>query len=118
MNTAEAMNTAELTLAKVWERGGPLMWGLAGLSVIALAVVLYLLFAQRREALAPRALISDVFSRLQAKDYGETRRLCERRPCAFATLVLAMGILVFVMLSAHFFRNSVFWLLAAARRSL
>jgi biopolymer transport protein ExbB len=33
--------------------------------------------------------VSDVFSRLQAKDYGETRRLCDRRPCAFSTLVLA-----------------------------
>ena len=89
MNTVDAMNTAELTLAKVWERGGPLMWALAGLSVIALAVVLYLIFAQRRGALAPRALISDVFSRLQAGDYAEARRLCQRRPCAFGALVLA-----------------------------
>ena len=65
------------------------MWVLAGLSVLALAKILVLLVAQRRGALAPRALVSDVFSRLQAKDYGETRRLCDRRPCAFATLVLA-----------------------------
>lgn len=83
------MNTADLTLADVWNKGGPLMWVLAGLSVIALAVVLYLLLAQRRGVLAPRTLISDVFSRLQTGDYGEARRLCQRRPCAFGALALA-----------------------------
>lgn len=83
------MNEGGITVAQAWTYGGPLMWVLAGLSVIALAVVLYLLFAQRRGALAPRTLVSDVFSRLQAGDMGETRRLCERRPCAFAGLVLA-----------------------------
>jgi biopolymer transport protein ExbB len=30
-----------------------------------------------------------VVSRIQAKDYAEVKRLCERRPCAFADLVLA-----------------------------
>ena len=78
-----------ITLKQAWVYGGPLMWVLAGLSVLALAKILVLLIAQRRGGLAPRSLVSDVFSRLQAKDYGETRRLCDRRPCAFATLVLA-----------------------------
>ena len=83
------MNETAITLRQAWQYGGPLMWVLAGLSVLALAKILVLLVAQRRGALAPRALVSDVFSRLQAKDYGETRRLCDRRPCAFAPLVLA-----------------------------
>ena len=78
-----------ITLKQAWVYGGPLMWVLAGLSVLALAKILVLLIAQRRGGLAPRSLVSDVFSRLQAKDYGETRRLCDRRPCAFSTLVLA-----------------------------
>ena len=83
------MNETGITLAQAWNYGGPLMWVLAGLSVIAGAVVLYLLFAQRRGALAPRALVSDVFSKLLAGDHGEARRLCDRRPCAFSSLVLA-----------------------------
>ena len=83
------MNITEITLAEVWRNGGPLMWVLAGLSVIALAVILYLLLAQRRGALMPHALISDVFSRLQTGDYGEARRLCQRRPCAFGVIALA-----------------------------
>ncbi len=83
------MNETGMTLAQAWNYGGPLMWVLAALSVIALAIVLYLLFAQRREALTPRTLVSDVFSKLQVGDHGEAKRLCERRPCAFAALTLA-----------------------------
>ena len=83
------MNITGITLAEAWRNGGPLMWVLAGLSVIALAVILYLLLAQRRGALAPHALISDVFSRLQTGDLGEARRLCQRRPCAFGVIALA-----------------------------
>ena len=83
------MNETGMTLAQAWNYGGPLMWALAALSVVALALVLYLLFAQRREALTPRTLMSDVFSKLQVGDHGEARRLCERRPCAFAALALA-----------------------------
>jgi biopolymer transport protein ExbB len=83
------MNITGITLAEAWRNGGPLMWVLAGLSVIALAVILYLLVAQRRGALTPRALISDVFSRLQTGDHGEARRLCQRRPCAFSVIAMA-----------------------------
>lgn len=83
------MNETGITLAQAWQFGGPLMWVLAAISVLAFTVVLYILFAQRREALMPRTLMSDVFSKLQTGDHGEARRLCERRPCAFASLSLA-----------------------------
>ena len=78
-----------ITLLQAWQYGGHLMWVLAGLSVLAFAAVLYLLFTQRLGGLAPRTLLSDVFSRLQSRDYKEARRLCERRPCAFASIALA-----------------------------
>ena len=86
------MNTTSeqaITFLQAWTYGGPLMWVLAGLSVIALTLMLYLLLAHRRGALAPTALVSDVLNRLGAKDLGEARRLCERKPCAFSTLALA-----------------------------
>ena len=47
-----------ITFRQAWDYGGPLMWVLAGLSVIAFAVCVYLLFAQRRGAL--RDLLEDV----------------------------------------------------------
>lgn len=52
-----------ITFRQAWDYGGPLMWVLAGLSVIAFAVCLYLLFAQRRGAL--NYMIEDI---RQARD--------------------------------------------------
>lgn len=83
------MSEVGITLLEAWKCGGYLMWVLAGISVLALAAVMYLLVAHRRGALAPRTLMSDVFSKLQVGDHGEARRLCERRPCAFASITLA-----------------------------
>lgn len=78
-----------ITFGDVWSAGGALMWVLAFVSVLAGAVVLYLFFAQRREVLAPRTLVSDIFVKLQAGDHTEARRLCTSRPCAFSALALA-----------------------------
>ena len=47
-----------VTFRQAWEYGGPLMWVLAALSVIAFAVCLYLFFAHRRGAL--RDLLEDI----------------------------------------------------------
>ena len=78
-----------ITFIQAWNYGGPLMWVLAGLSVLALALILYLLVAHRRGVLAPTDVVSDVLNRLGAKDLGEARRLCERKPCAFSILALS-----------------------------
>ena len=83
------MNEVGITLLEAWKCGGYLMWVLAGISVLALATVMYLLVAHRRGALAPRTLMSDVFSKLQVGDHGEASRLGETRPCAFACITRA-----------------------------
>ena len=71
------MNTTSeqaITFLQAWTYGGPLMWVLAGLSVIALTLMLYLLLAHRRGALAPTALVSDVLNRLgDSADRKSTR---------------------------------------------
>ena len=48
------MNT--ITFEQAWNYGGPLMWVLAALSVMALAVTIYLVFAQRRGSFVASAL--------------------------------------------------------------
>ena len=90
------MNISGITLAEAWRNGGPLMWVLAGLSVIALAVILYLLLAQRRGALAPHALISDLIRRLQpSSPHGASRLrlppLCPSPVVALAALDAVRG---------------------------
>ena len=45
----------DITFGQAWEYGGFLMWGLAGLSVFALAVVIYLWVSQSRWMFFPLA---------------------------------------------------------------
>ena len=47
-----------ITFRQAWDYGGPLMWVLAGLSVIAFAVCVYLFFAHRHGAL--KYLVEDI----------------------------------------------------------
>ena len=83
------MTEQGMTFMAAWNCGGPLMWVLAGISVVALAVAFYLVFSQRASAIAPMDLVSDVMDRLRAGDSAEARRLAERRSTAFSVLVVA-----------------------------
>jgi biopolymer transport protein ExbB len=85
----QKMTEQGMTFMAAWNCGGPLMWVLAGISVLALAVALYLIFSQRSAAIAPTDLVSDVMDRLRARDLAEARRLAERRSSAFSVLALA-----------------------------
>ncbi|MBE6383591.1 MAG: MotA/TolQ/ExbB proton channel family protein [Lentisphaerae bacterium] len=50
-----------ITFEQAWNFGGPLMWVLAGISVVELALVLYVLFAQRA-----RAFLRESLNRMRA----------------------------------------------------
>lgn len=69
----------DITFGQAWAYGGPLMWVLAGISVFALAVILYLWIAQMRFVFVPSAL-----RRLQAaKDLAaEGKRIAARANAA------------------------------------
>lgn len=69
----------DITFGQAWAYGGHLMWALAGISVFALAVVLYLWIAQMRFVFVPSAL-----RRLQAaKDIAaEGKRIAARAQAA------------------------------------
>jgi biopolymer transport protein ExbB len=64
------------------------MYVLAFLSICALSLVIYFIWALRTNAVLPHELVSDVLSRIRSGDLTETRRLCERTPCAFSAVVL------------------------------
>ena len=81
-----------ITFREAWQYGGPLMWVLVALSVIALAVCMYVWFSQRRNSLMPHALVSDVLEAFRKGDVLEARRLAERTPSAFSDLVLARDV--------------------------
>lgn len=85
-----------ITLMQAWQYGGDLMWVLLGMSVIALALIMYLFVAHRRGAIAPAALLSDVLNALHGDNATEAKRLCERSGSALADVALA-GVLAVTM---------------------
>ena len=95
MNEQAAVEQS-ITLMQAWEYGGYLMWVLLGMSVIALALMVYLLVAHRRGAIAPAALLSDLLGALHNSDASEAKRLCERSGSALGEVVLS-GIQVVMM---------------------
>ena len=70
----------DITFEQAWNYGGPLMWVLAGLSVFALAVFLFLLVAHARWVFLPGALKRVSVARDRE---AEGRRIAER---AFASV--------------------------------
>jgi len=65
----------DITFGQAWNYGGPLMWVLAGISVFAMTVIIYLWIAQMKWLFLPSAI-----KRLQAaKDWmAEGKRVAER----------------------------------------
>ena len=81
--------TYGVSLKQAWHDGGWIMWVLAALSVFALAMVFYFIWALRTGVVIPHTLVSDVLSRLRSGDLNEARRLADRTPCPFSSVVLA-----------------------------
>ena len=78
-----------VVLKQAWNDGGWVMWVLAALSVFALAMVFYFVWALRSGVVIPHALVSDVLSRIRSGDLNEARRLTDRAPSPFSSVVLA-----------------------------
>ncbi len=74
------------TLTEIVRLGGPLMYVLGGLSVIGLALVIYLAVTLRAAAVVPRALREDLADALDAGRVEEARALCRRDRSAFAAV--------------------------------
>ena len=92
---AEAAKTAEsakgFEILEIFEKGGPLMYGLLGLSFIALMAVFVCLWTTRASAVLPRDIVLSVESYIRRKDYGGLLSLCERDGSSFA---LTMHVIV------------------------
>ena len=85
-----AVNEYGMSFKQAWGYGGWIMWVLAAISVLALAMVFYFLIVLRSGAVTPHELMVDLLARIRANDLNEVRRLCERHPCALASVVLSM----------------------------
>ena len=84
-----AASGSGLTLMQYFDKGGPLMWVLLFVSVLALANVCWLFFTLRAGVTAPRAVVHDVMDKLRQGDLDEARKVCDYRPCPFSHVAMA-----------------------------
>jgi biopolymer transport protein ExbB len=78
-----------MSFREAWRYGGSIMYVLAVLSVIGLALVVYLLVLLRPSVITPRALRLELSDKLRAGDDAAARRACESRPCPLAAVAMA-----------------------------
>lgn len=72
---------------ELFEKGGPLMWGLLVLSVVAAMVFFVCLWTTRPGAVLPARMVMSVESYIRRKDYAGLLSLCERDGSSFARTI-------------------------------
>ncbi|MBQ1961063.1 MAG: MotA/TolQ/ExbB proton channel family protein, partial [Akkermansia sp.] len=71
----------------LFEKGGPLMWGLLVLSIIAVMVIFVCLWTTRTSSVLPDRMVISVESYIRRKDYAGLLSLCDRDGSSFARTV-------------------------------
>lgn len=80
-------SAAGFNVFELFEKGGPLMWGLLALSVVAAMVFFVCLWTTRPGAVLPARMVMSVESYIRRKDYAGLLGLCERDGSSFARTV-------------------------------
>lgn len=86
---AEPVAITQLTLADVFEKGGKMMYVLAAMSVLGVALILYCFYVMREAQVAPRSFLRKVAAKIAAGSWTDVRDACVERPCPLAEIVLA-----------------------------
>ncbi len=83
-----AAGATGITWRQLWEYGGWLMYVMALLSVLAVALIFYFFGVLRTDQIAPAPLRRAVIDSLRRGVPDEARRTCEARACPFAAVTL------------------------------
>jgi len=87
---AEVAVAAEgMSWQQIIEAGGVLVYVLAGMSVVGLALVIYFAMVLRSEQIIPVSLVDQLRSTLQKGDFAAAEKACLARPCALASIALS-----------------------------
>jgi biopolymer transport protein ExbB len=77
-----------MSLSETMHAGGKLMWVTAGLSVLALALIVYFFYVLRVSQTAPPSLHRDLVEKIRSGDMKTARWLCEQKPSPLAAVAL------------------------------
>lgn len=78
-----------MTLLEMFEKGGWVMYVLAGMSVLAVAFVIYLLIILRPEQVVPRVFRKDLLAKIRGGSFDDVQTACNYRPCPLSEVTLA-----------------------------
>jgi biopolymer transport protein ExbB len=78
-----------VSFSELFDRGGPLMWPLAALSILAVAFVIYGFISLREEQVVPRDLRRELLARLRTGSLREARAACGEAACPMSEIALA-----------------------------
>lgn len=80
---------SEFNLRRTFVDGGPLMYPLAGLSVLGVSFVLYFFAMLNQRRIAPPEFVKDLLMMLTYHRYAEARKACEKNRSPAATIALS-----------------------------
>ncbi|MBM4142006.1 MAG: MotA/TolQ/ExbB proton channel family protein [Lentisphaerae bacterium] len=86
---AGASGRTTMNLREIVASGGSLMYVLAGMSVLAVAMIVYFFIVLRAGQVVPRALRRELMDKLRTGNVDDARRACEYRPSPLAAVCLA-----------------------------
>ena len=87
LSTTDPLKSMGWGLMELFEKGGPLMWPLLFLSVIAFMVMFVCLWTTRTSAVLPPRMVMSVESCIRRKDYAGLMSMCERDGSSFALTI-------------------------------
>jgi len=79
----------EISIARVFEDGGWLMYVLVALSTIGVALIVFFLFNLTQRRVAPREFIQDLLMMLRYHRFSEARKACEKNKSPSAAIALS-----------------------------
>lgn len=81
--------SGSFSLVAVWQRGGWIMWVLAGMSALALTFVIYFFVLLRNRQIVPPVFRNDVIKKIRIGSPDDIRTACMYKPCPLSEVVLA-----------------------------
>lgn len=82
-----ADESASFGLIDIFQKGGPLMWALLVLSIVAFMAIFICSWTTRASAVLPKDMVLKVETFIRRKDYAGLIALCERDGSSFARTV-------------------------------
>ncbi len=74
--------------ADMFQKGGIIMYPLAAMSILGLALIIYYAFALREEQVVPGMLRREVLQRIRAGQFDEARSACSDKPSPLGEITL------------------------------